>query len=213
MVFCWTERFSLHISEGILTGPVLLSGAALTVAGTAIGLNKIDYDRIPRVAILSAGFFVASLVHVPVGPVSMHLVLNGLAGLFLGWAAFPAILVGLLLQAVLFQYGGFTSLGVNCLNMALPATICYILFGKGVRSSNVISSSITSFLCGAGSIFLSSIMVAFSLYLTGDHFLTVAKLIVLGNLPVMFIEGSIALFCVRFLKKVKPDILEVVYEN
>ena len=143
----------------------------------------------------------------------MHLVLNGLAGLFLGWAAFPAILVGLLLQAVLFQYGGFTSLGVNCLNMALPATICYILFGKGVRSGNAIYSSITSFLCGAGSILLSSIMVAFSLYLTGDHFLTVAKLIVLANLPVMFIEGSIALFCVRFLKKVKPDILEVVYES
>jgi len=203
----------LHISEGILTGPVLLSGAALSVAGTAIGLKKIDYDQIPRVAILSAGFFVASLVHVPVGPASVHLVLNGLAGLFLGWAAFPAILVGLLLQAVLFQYGGFTSLGINCLNMALPATICFILLRKGVRSDRVIYSSIASFLCGAGSIFLSSVMVAFSLYLTGDQFLTVAKLIVLTNLPIMFIEGFIVLFCVRFLKKVKPDILEVVYEN
>ena len=203
----------MHISEGILTGPVLLSGAALSVAGTAIGLKKIDYDQIPRVAILSAGFFVASLVHVPVGPASVHLVLNGLAGLFLGWAAFPAILVGLLLQAVLFQYGGFTSLGINCLNMALPATICFILLRKGVRSDRVIYSSIASFLCGAGSIFLSSVMVAFSLYLTGDQFLTVAKLIVLTNLPIMFIEGFIVLFCVRFLKKVKPDILEVVYEN
>lgn len=203
----------MHISEGILTGPIILSGAALTVAGTAIGLKKIDYDQIPRVAILSAGFFVASLVHVPVGPASVHLVLNGLAGLFLGWAAFPAILVGLLLQAVLFQYGGFTTLGVNCLNMALPATICFIILGKGVRSDRIVNSSIASFLCGAGSIFLSSIMVAFSLYLTGDHFLTVAKVIVLANLPIMFIEGFIVLFCVRFLKKVKPDILEAVYEN
>lgn len=203
----------MHISEGILTGPVMLSGAALTAAGTAIGLNKIDYDRIPQVAILSAGFFVASLVHVPVGPASVHLVLNGLVGLFLGWAAFPAILVGLLLQAILFQYGGFTSLGVNCINMALPAVICYILFGKGVKSGNVFYSSAASFLCGAGSVLLSSIMVALSLYLTGDHFLTVAKLIVLANLPVMFIEGTVALFCVRFLKKVKPEILEVVYES
>ena len=203
----------MHISEGILTGPVLLSGAALTVAGTAIGLKKIDYDRIPGVAILSAGFFVASLVHVPVGPASVHLVLNGLAGLFLGWAAFPAILVGLLLQAILFQYGGFTTLGVNCLNMALPAVICYVLLGKGVRSSKVIISSAAAFLCGAGAVFLSSLMVALSLFLSGDHFLTVAKVIVLANLPVMFIEGIVALFCVRFLKKVKPDILEVVYES
>jgi len=203
----------LHISEGILTGPVLLSGAALTIAGTAIGLKKIDYDRIPQIAVLSAGFFVASLVHVPVGPASVHLVLNGLVGLFLGWAAFPAILVGLLLQAILFQYGGFTSLGVNSVNMALPAITCYILLGQGVRSNNVIKSSIASFLCGFGAVFLSSIMVALSLYLTGEHFLTVAKLIVLANLPIMFIEGVVALFCVKFLKKVKPDILEVVYES
>jgi cobalt/nickel transport system permease protein len=203
----------LHISEGILTAPVLLSGAALTVAGTAIGLKKIDYDRIPQVAILSSGFFVASLVHVPIGPSSIHLVLNGLIGIFLGWAAFPAILVGLLLQAILFQYGGLTSLGVNTLNMALPALVCYMLFGQGIKSNNIITSSIASFLCGFGAVFLSSIMVAISLFFTGDQFLTVAKLIVLGNLPIMFIEGIVAFFVVRFLKKVKPEILEVVYEN
>ncbi len=203
----------MHISEGILTAPVLISGAALTVAGTAVGLKKLDYDRIPQVAILSAGFFVASLVHVPVGPSSVHLVLNGLVGIFLGWAAFPAILVGLLLQAILFQYGGFTSLGVNTLNMALPAIVCYLLFNKGVKSSNIFISSIASFLCGSGAVFLSSIMVALSLYFTGDQFITVAKLVVAANFIVMIIEGIVALFCVRFLKKVKPDILEVVYEN
>ena len=203
----------MHISEGILTAPVLLSGAVLTVAGTAIGLKKLDYDRIPQVAILSAGFFVASLVHVPIGPASIHLVLNGLVGIFLGWAAFPAILVGLLLQAILFQYGGFTTLGVNTLNMALPAVVCYMLFGQGVKSGSIITSSISSFLCGFGAVLMSSIMVALSLYFTGEQFLTVAKLIVLGNLPIMLIEGIVAFFCVRFLKKVKPDILEVVYEN
>ena len=203
----------MHISEGILTAPVLLSGAAFTVAGTAIGLNKIDYDRVPQVAILTSGFFVASLVHVPIGPASIHLILNGLIGIFLGWAVFPAILVGLLLQAILFQYGGFTSLGVNTLNMAFPAIVCYMLFCQGVKSSNIITSSISSFLCGFGAVFLSSIMVAFSLYFTGEHFMTIAKLIVIANLPIMFIEGIVAFFCVRFLKKVKPDILEVIYEN
>ena len=203
----------MHISEGILTAPVLLTGAALTVAGTSIGLKKIDYDRIPQVAILSAGFFVASLVHVPIGPSSIHLVLNGLVGIFLGWAAFPAILVGLLLQAILFQYGGFTSLGINTLNMAFPALVCYMLFARGVKSSNFIVSSVSSFLCGSVAVLLSSLMVAFSLFFTGEHFLTVAKMIVIANLPIMFIEGIVAFFCVRFLKKVKPDILEVVYEN
>lgn len=203
----------MHISEGILSGQVLLAGAALAAAGTAIGLKKMDYDRIPQVAILSAGFFVGSLVHVPIGPVSAHLVLNGILGIFLGWAAFPAILVGLLLQAVLFQYGGFTALGINVFNMALPAVLCFILFRSGVRSSSSMWSSAASFMTGFGAVFLSSIMVALSLYITGGHFLNVARLIVAGSFPVMVIEGLISLFCIRFVKKVKPEILEVVYAS
>ena len=96
----------MHISEGILSAPILLGGGVLTLAGTAVGLRHIKTDRIMSVAMLSASFFVASLIHVPLGPGSVHLLLNGLLGLILGWAAFPAILVALLLQAVLFQYGG-----------------------------------------------------------------------------------------------------------
>ena len=38
----------MHISEGVLSGPVLISGGALAAAGTAFGLKKLDYDRISR---------------------------------------------------------------------------------------------------------------------------------------------------------------------
>jgi len=47
---------------------VLLSGAALAAAGTAIGLKKLDYDEIARTGMLSGAFFIASLVHVPLDP-------------------------------------------------------------------------------------------------------------------------------------------------
>jgi cobalt/nickel transport system permease protein len=203
----------MHISEGILSPPVLASGIALTALGTGIGLKKMDYDRIPQVAIMSAAFFVASLVHIPLGPASVHLILNGLIGLFLGWVAFPAILVGLILQALLFQYGGITTLGVNTLNMALPALICFFIFRSGVKSSNNILLLLSSFMCGFTAVLSGSIMVALSLYFTGEQFLTVAKLLVIAHLPVMIIEGLITVFCVRFLKNVKPEILEVVYEQ
>ena len=93
----------MHISEGVLSGPVIISGIVLAAAGTAIGLKKLNYDRIPRAAILSASFFVASLIHVPIGPSSVHLILNGIVGLILGWGAFPVILVALTLQAVLLS--------------------------------------------------------------------------------------------------------------
>ncbi len=201
----------MHISEGVLTAPVLGTGMALTAVGTAIGLKKVDYDRIPQVAILSAAFFVASLVHVPIGPSNVHLILNGLMGVFLGWVAFPAILVGLILQALLFQYGGLTTLGVNTLIMALPAVICFYAFRYGIRSRKPVVSISFSFLCGAGGILLAGLLLASSLVFAGDPFVGVAKLVVIAHLPIMVIEGLVTAFAVKFLKRVKPEMLEAVY--
>lgn len=198
----------MHISEGVLSGPVLVSGAMLTAAGTSIGLHKLDPDRITHTAVMTSGFFVASLVHVPIGPASVHLILNGLMGIFLGWGAFPGILVALFLQAVLFQFGGLTSLGVNCFNMALPAILCFYLFGKAIRGKNPKSFMTASFLCGFFAVFLSAIMVALSLSFAGEAFHLAAKVLIVGHLPVMVIEGLMTMFCVKFLKNVRPEILE-----
>lgn len=200
----------MHISEGVLSAPVLVSGAVLAFAGTAVGLRKLDYEKIPQVAILSAAFFIASLVHVPIGPSNVHLILNGLMGLLLGWVAFPAILIGLFLHAMLFQYGGFTSLGVNTIIMSIPAVICFMLFKRGIKSSNNIISLGMSFMCGFTAVLLGSVLVAGALVFTGETFLAAAKVIVAAHIPVMIIEGIICVACVKFLKKVKPEILEVM---
>jgi len=195
----------MHISEGVLSGPVLMAGAAVAFAGTAVGLKKIDYDHMVHVAILSSAFFVASLIHVNLGPSSVHLILNGIVGLLLGWGAFPAILTGLLLQAVLFQYGGLTSLGVNTVNMALPAVICYYLVGPLMKRGPKYTF-MGGFLAGAGSVGLAGLGVALALYFTDKNFLTVAKLVLTANLPIMIIEGIVTGFCVTFLLKVYPEI-------
>ncbi len=203
----------MHISEGILSAPVLISGVVLTVVGSAIGFKKLDYEKIPQVAVLSAAFFIASLVHVPVGPSNVHLILNGLMGLLLGWVAFPAILVGLLLQAILFQYGGLTSLGVNVVVMSFPAVVCFYVFRPGVRSSRNTVSIVSAFLCGFVSVLLSGLSVSLALVFTGEHFIPIAKVIVAAHLPVMVIEGIVVAACVKFLKKVKPEILSVIYDD
>ena len=198
----------MHISEGVLSTPVLAAGAGLTVAGVGYALKKMDYDRIPQVAVVSCAFFVASLVHLPVGPVSIHLVLNGLTGVLLGWAAFPAILVALFLQGVLFQFGGLTTLGVNTLNMALPAVVCYLLFGRYIRSPRAFIAGTAAFACGAAAVALSGLMLAASLFFAGESFLATAKIAFAAHLPVMVIEGFVTAFVVGFLWKVKPNILE-----
>ena len=202
----------MHISEGVLSPAILTGGAALTAIGVGIGLKKIDYEEIPNTGILTAGFFVASLMHIPIGPASAHLVLNGMLGLFLGWKAFPAILVGLALQALLFQFGGITTLGINTLNMALPAVICYYLFGWGVKkSSGRLRFIITAFASGCCAILFAGILVGFSLYLNGDAFLPAAKLLVAAHLPVMLIEGILTATCALFLRKVRPELMESYY--
>ncbi|MDA3969746.1 MAG: cobalt transporter CbiM [Desulfobulbaceae bacterium] len=197
----------MHISEGILSVPILISGGALTAAGTAIGLKKLDYDRIMGVAILAATFFVASLIHVPLGPGSVHLVLNGLLGVVLGWASFPAILTALLLQAIFFQYGGIVVLGVNTFNMAVPALLCFYLVRPWLARPKF--RPLAGFVGGFLSVFLSSLLMALALALSDSGFLATAKIVVAAHLPVMIIEGFITMFTVSFLARVKPEILQL----
>ena len=197
----------MHISEGVLSAPVLITGAALTAAAVGIGLKKMEYSRIPQVAILSSAFFVASLIHIPVGPSSVHLILNGITGILLGWAAFPAIMVALVLQAILFQFGGTTTLGVNTFNMAFPALLCFYIFSRWVKDENPAIALSAAFGCGFFAVLLGGVMVAASLVFAGESFTQVAKLPLIAHLPVMFIEGILTAFCIGFLRKVKPEML------
>jgi cobalt/nickel transport system permease protein len=196
----------MHISEGVLSGPVLVSGAALAAAGTAIGLKKLDYDEIARTGMLSGAFFVASLVHVPLGPTSVHLILNGIVGLLLGWVAFPAILVALALQAVFFQFGGITALGVNTVIMAAPAVACYYAFSPLLRCSRPVALA-AAFACGFMAVGLGGVIVGLALMFTEEKFFDVAAAVVAAHLPVMVIEGVVTALCVAFLKKVQPSML------
>lgn len=198
----------MHISEGVLSTPVLAAGWALTIGGTWLGIKRLDHERIMTVAMLSAAFFVASLIHFPVGPTSVHLVLNGLLGIILGWTAFPAIMVGLLLQAVFFQFGGLTTLGINTFNMAAPAVLCYLVFrgfivkGGGVRP-------VAAFFAGALPVALAAVLVSLCLVFTDEGFLATAGTLLLAHLPVMGIEGVVTVFIVSFLVKVQPEILNL----
>ena len=202
------EPTYMHISEGVLSPPVLLVGAAVTVVGTAIGLKKLDYDRIMTVSLLTATFFVASLIHVPLGPGNVHLVLGGLMGIVLGWSCFPAILVALFLQSVFFNYGGLVVLGVNTTTMALPAIICFYLCRPWIETNGQ-KRKIAAFAAGFLAILFSSIIMALALWTTDKGFIQVAQLVVAVYVPLMVIEGIITLFTISFLAKVQPEFLVI----
>lgn len=198
----------MHISEGVLSPPVLAAGGALTLVGTAIGLKSLDYERIMTVSLLTATFFVASLIHVPLGPGNIHLVLGGLMGIVLGWSCFPAILVALFLQTLFFHYGGLVVLGVNTCVMAVPAIICFYVF-RPLVERNGMKRKIGGFAAGFLAILLSSLLMALALASTDKGFIQAAKLVVAAHIPLMLIEGIITMFTVTFLAKVQPEFLRM----
>lgn len=120
--------FAVHISDGVLAWPWLAGGFALTALLLWLATWRLHEEEIPRVAILTAAFFVSSLIHVKAGPTSIHLLLSGLVGVVLGLRAGLAIFVGLLLQVFLMQHGGWLSLGVNTCVMTAPALLSFVLF-------------------------------------------------------------------------------------
>jgi cobalt/nickel transport system permease protein len=120
---------AVHISDGVLTRPWEAAGFVGAALLVVLGSCRIRDEEIPQIALLTAGFFVASLIRLPVGVFSsIHLLLNGLMGVLLGRRAGLAIPVGLFLQAVLFQHGGYYTLGINSCVMALPALLAWQLF-------------------------------------------------------------------------------------
>ncbi len=199
----------MHIVDGALSAPLLITGATLAVIGIAIGLKKMDYDQLPLVGVLSAVFFIASYIHLPLGLSSVHLIMNGLLGIALGWAAFPALVVALLLQAVFFGFGGIIILGVDTLNIALPAVAVYYLCSYGIRSSSAKVAAIWGAIGGATAILLTSIMVAGSLALNGDSFLLAAKAVIPAHIPIMVIEAFVSYAAVYLIHRVKPEFLGI----
>ena len=225
----------VHISDGVLSLPVLAAGWAVTGVLLAVALwwskrqgEGWEAEEIPRLSVMTAAFFVASLVHVPVGPTSAHFLLNGLLGVTLGILAYPAIFIGVLLQAVLFQHGGITTIGINTANMGVAALLASAVFkggcrlargrregregsegSKGSEGSEGVAG-IFGALAGGLAVFLAVVFTAVSLILSGGEegtFTAVALALAVAHVPIILVETVVVGSVVVFLLKVKPELV------
>jgi cobalt/nickel transport system permease protein len=198
----------MHIPDGILSLPVLATTGAAAAGAVAVGLRKMETEDVPRVGVMASVFFVASLIRVPVGASSAHLLLPGLMGLVLGWTVFPALAVALFLQAVLFGFGGVTSLGANVVTMGLPALLCYYIFGGLIaRMKGPESVFGLAFAAGASGIVVACAVLGAVLVASGKEYAAFALAVLGAHVPVMAIEGFVTGAAVSFLRKVKPVML------
>ncbi len=121
--------FAVHISDGILQPAWWAAGLAAAIVLWWLAARRLQDEEIPRIALLTAAFFLTSLYHVKIGPgVSVHLLFNGLVGVLLGIRAPLAIGLGLFLQVLFINHGGFTTVGINTCILAVPALVCWLAF-------------------------------------------------------------------------------------
>lgn len=196
-----------HIPDGVLSVPVLLGGAALATGGLALGLRRLDERDIPKIALFAAVFFVVSLFAVPIGPSSVHLLLSGLMGLVLGSAAIPAVLVGLLLQTVLFGFGGLTSLGVNVVDIAFPGVLLALAARPAIDRAPPALAALLAAAVAGFAVLGTAGCVALALALSSADFVPTARVVALTYLPLAVVEAIVTGVVVSFLLKVKPALL------
>jgi cobalt/nickel transport system permease protein len=195
-----------HIPDGLLSLPVTVAAGAVTAAALAVTARRLGEDELPRVAVMAAVFFVASLIAVPMGPTSVHLLLAGLMGVIIGWATLPAVFVGLVLQAVFFGFGGLASLGVNTLNIALPGAV----LGQAARpflKGSPLRVGVVAALVAAASVAATGVMVAAALYFSDKAYTLSAKVMLAAYVPLLLAEGALSGVAVAFLARVRPDML------
>lgn len=197
-----------HIPDGILSAPVLIGGGVIAAAGVAMALRRLDDRAIVRTAILSAAFFTVSLISVPLGPTSVHLMLGGLMGIMLGWGAALAVLVGLALQAVMFGIGGVTTLGVNTLDIAGPGVVMGLLLGPAIRRATGARRGVLAGVAGAGAVLGTGALVSLVLALSAPEYTPVARIVLATYVPLALVEAAITAAVVSFLARTEPAALE-----
>ncbi|PIE69069.1 MAG: cobalamin biosynthesis protein CbiM [Deltaproteobacteria bacterium] len=196
----------MHISDGVLPLTTVMTTYGVSAVIAAWSLKSIHEEDLPKIAVVTSSFFVASLIHLPLGPTSVHLLLPGVVGALLGPAAFISICIGLFLQSILFQFGGLTALGANALVMGLPALLCGLLF-RHLQGTDKESVTRAGVLCGGLGTLLSALILAGLLVTGGEDFFATARLAAIAHLPVIFVEALVCAFTVRFIFRVRPQML------
>ncbi len=214
------STIAMHISNGIVNGPVSAAFGAIAIVGVAIALARgradLDDRLAPMAGLVAAFIFAVQMLNFPVLPgVSGHLLGGALAAMLVGpWVGALCVSVVLVVQCLLFADGGLTALGLNITNMALLGTAAGYLLIVGLM--RVLPKTLT----GLGvSAFLASVIsvVAASQGFVAQYALggTTAGLSLAGFAGTMagvhtligVGEGIIAAITVVTVARARPDLV------
>jgi cobalt/nickel transport system permease protein len=156
----------MHIPDGLMAPLILAIGwvAALIAIGIAArkGSMRVTNDKVPTMAVLSAGIFVAQMLNFPIiGGTTGHLLGATLAVMIVGpLAAIIVMSVVIIIQGLLFGDGGIIAMGLNLTNMAVVAVLVGATF---LRLTEKLKTEVSVFVASWSSVFVASLVCAVEL--------------------------------------------------
>ncbi len=193
-----------HIPEGIVSGSIATYGFALSGALSVVVGRRFSLKNIPKVSLVTAAVFCASLIHFPLLGTSVHFTFVGLAGMLLGPSSFLAVLTAVFFQGLLFQHGGWTTLGVNAFNIGIAALAGHYIFSLRHIWPGPRGTTVLAFAAGFIAALVMVTLLSLTLILTGFP-PAVIGILFLAHTPVIVGEGLVAGFLAAALARSRKE--------
>jgi cobalt/nickel transport system permease protein len=193
----------MHLPDGLIAPGLSLTGYVGSFALIILTTRRKMLVRVmSQVSLVASVVFVSSLLHIPMGFTTVHFTFIGLAGIMLGPLAFPAVALAIAMQSILMGHGGFTTIGINSLNMGTAALLTYLLFSrlrpllpKG-RKNDVAMASLAGFLGSLFKVSAGSAVLIMSGFPRETFYL-----IAMAHIPVILGESFAAGLAAAYLLK------------
>ncbi|MBQ1027368.1 energy-coupling factor ABC transporter permease [Micromonospora sp. C95] len=216
------ETLAMHISNGIINGPVAAVFAAIALAAMAYcvmrGRQDLDDRLAPMAGLVAAFIFAVQMLNFPIftAGVSGHLLGGALAAMLVGpWVGALCVAVVLVVQALVFGDGGVAMLGLNITNMAvIGIAVAYLLIALLLRvlPRSPTGLAVTAFVAALVSVVVAAMGFVLQYQLggttdLGGNLAGLAGTMAVSHLFIGVGEGLITATTVVTVAKVRPDLV------
>ncbi|MFF5218980.1 energy-coupling factor ABC transporter permease [Micromonospora sp. NPDC000442] len=216
------ETLAMHISNGIINGPVAAVFAVIALAAMAYcvmrGRQDLDDRLAPMAGLVAAFIFAVQMLNFPIftAGVSGHLLGGALAAMLVGpWVGALCVAVVLVVQALVFGDGGVAMLGLNITNMAvIGIAVAYLLIALLLRvlPRTPAGLAATAFVSALVSVVVAAMGFVLQYQLggttdLGGNLAGLAGTMAVSHLFIGVGEGLITATTVVTVAKVRPDLV------
>lgn len=213
----------MHMADALLSPPVGLAMAAVTIGAIAYSVNKIKKDKsfddkkIPVMAVSGAFIFAAQMINFTIpgtgssGHIGGGILLAALLGPFPALLTMSAVLI---IQCLFFADGGLLALGANIFNMGVIVSFVSYPFifkpilAKGITPKRITLATIVAVVVGLQLGAFSVVLETMASNITQLPFNIFVLLMQPIHLAIGLIEGIVTAAVLCFIYSMRPEMIE-----